>query len=500
MKSLVKYIYMPIIMFIALIFILALSQPQPAFASALERKLTDLQNALFEFEIDTMYHEVDKGYAQIVYKKTTIVSAKSERIAVASPPEEFRIVSVQPHYYEIEFELQGRMWRGYVPISSVRRQRLSADARTEFKRYLSLNGIEYYKPSGKYVTTALVEATTKILQGQALINEGRALVKSGQTATSVRPIEIDNRFSRNRATTLGQAKIKEGESKIAEGEKMVKEGKELEEEAREKQERVFKELALEIEQAMLDAFDEDDFIAVMEYGIMAKLLELDIVETSDYEEAAKKAIFYLSELEHEADMAFLAKDYRKAIEKYSQALTIVEDSDRLKLKLEKAKQAVDQTESETPEKAAAEEPIPAEPPPEKQGAELVDFKGNKVDAERLKTIQKGLKRVYGVDSNLTKESLAKLLQPDEAIGSIVNWELSITGYKPETKKSGIYTSDDVEFEWDRPPRGLSQGAKVKVIGELKDIENRKVGKKYKKFYIIEPDKVLFEDDPDYVYY
>ena len=70
---------------------MVLCHPEATFASAAERKLSDLEGVLFEFEIDKMYRDSDKGYALIQYPNTSITRA-SQRIAVAEPGEYFRIL------------------------------------------------------------------------------------------------------------------------------------------------------------------------------------------------------------------------------------------------------------------------------------------------------------------------------------------------------------------------------------------------------------------------
>jgi tetratricopeptide (TPR) repeat protein len=483
---------------------IVLCLPIETLASAAERKLSDLQSVLFEFEIDKMYRDSDKGYARIEYPRTSITRS-SQLIAKADQGEYFRIVGVRANHFEIEFELKDDrlqnfvLWRGFVPKSHVYWRALSEESEIEFTRYLTRNRLQYNKSTQSYLIADLFEAARSINTGQALMREGEALIKSGETSTSLHSI-ADERFKTRRTAPLGQSKIREGERKIAEGEKMLKEGREAEQKALEKQEKVMKELTLDIGQAMQIEFADDNFLDVVEYGAMARLLGLDISTASEHLDLSKKAVFYLSEFEHEGDMAYLAKDYEEAAENYSNALTISEDNTRLKLKLGKAGKVIEESgiaEPKTPDKAPDDK---TGPPPDDRSPELVDFKGNKVDADKLKRIQDGLEQVYEVDADMTKESITQLLQPDDAIESTINWELSITGYKTVTKSIGMYICDDVEFEYDKPLSGLKKGAKVKVVGKVVEIDNRKVGKKRRNVYIIDPDLVFFQDDPDYIYY
>lgn len=481
--------------------------PMDALASAADRKLSDLQSALFEFEIDKMYRDSDKGYARIEYPQTPITRS-SQLMARADKGEEFRIVGVRANHFEIEFELRDDrlqnfvLWRGFVSKSHVYWRPLSEDAGTEFTRYRNRNRLKYDKTTKNYFIVDLFDAVRRINTGQALIREGEALIKSGETSTSLHSI-ADERFKTRRTAPLGQAKIREGERKIAEGEKMVKEGREAEQKALEKQEKIMKELTLDIGGAMQVEFADDNFLDVVEYGVMAKMLGLDISTASEHLDMSKKAVFYLSEFEHEGDMAYLAKDYDEAAENYSNALTISEDDPRLKLKLAKAGKVIEksgETEAKTPDTAKPDKADQVEPQPEDGSSETVDFKGNKVDPVKLKRIQDGLEQVHDVKTDLTKESITQLLQPEDAIETVINWELSITAYERVSKNYGKFTCDDVEFEYDKPSSGLKKGAKVKVVGKLVKIDNRKFGKKRRKIYIINPDLVIFEDDPDYIYY
>lgn len=138
---------------------------------------------------------------------------------------------------------------------------------------------------------------------------------------------------------------------------------------------------------------------------------------------------------------------------------------------------------------------------EKAESGMVDHNGRQVDAKKLNRIQRELETVYQVDEELTLDELKKRLQPEKEKGTVVNWELTIKSFSSTTGNRGIYKCGDVEFEWTEQPE-LKRDAKVRVVGEFVKIDPRKVGKKKIKIFILKPffGKVIFESDPDYIYY
>jgi len=598
--------------YIFVLFLLALAflwTGQYAAAINAGEKLEELEEILVRFEIDKAYRdEPDNGYVQVTYP-VSICNKSGNAIARARAGEEFKVIGIGTNFYLIEFEMRGRLYRGYILKTSVRRSALSAEGRTEFDRILKQYKLIYY--NNAYVYSDLVVANNKILQGHAKIRDGQDFIRRGETISSKSP--IGDAPIHQSSKVMGQKLTEQGDALVTEGEKLVKAGEEMIEKAKDEDERTRNRLSLDLEKVVETAFEDDDFDEVAMFTVIARALGVDTADILDYDRVARKVKFYVSEFESEGDMAVASKKYDKAVASYHNALELVPDNRLLRVKLERAKielnkeglveyegKWVSKDEAErlemeskglvkhgdewiTPEEKKEREQskegkqlfegiyltpeqietqkmtrdgyekyngkwmkpeeietqkeieagmvqlpngkwVPKEDkeamaakekdlvkyngqwmtPEEKEQREredqgLVEHRGQWVNAEKLEDIQKKLNRVYKVDPTITIDELKALLRPKKKLGSMVNWEVTIQSFTPKDGQ-GVYSCDQVEFEWETPPSDMKQGAKARVVGELTKFDSRKVGKNTITVYVLEPLEVIFDSDPDYIYY
>jgi len=380
---------------------------------------------------------------------------------------------------------------------------MSPTGTREFRRLLLSHRLVPYR--GTYVDFDIYDAYGKISEGNNLIEEGQSYVNRGELIKSKVP--IDRRQHTDEVNQrIGNQMVIKGKALIEKGEKLIKDGERLIEGSRKSAKKAVELLSIDLENLIERSFSKNYYEQVIQYNLMAEKMGIFLVDMLQYIDLSKEVVYFVSLFEKVADDAVTLGNNNTAQEYYKKSLELDHDNRMVAMKLNRISEEIFLPGEKSPsaseiktDTSQATDPIKNTESPKKEPEGLIEHNGAMLNARKLRNIQKILDRVYDVDKSFTFENLQKLISPEDKIGTVVLWEVSITGYKPD-KNGGTYQAGHIEFFWTTPPEGLTKGSKAKVIGELSKMESRKVGKKFEKFYILIPEEVIFETNPDYVYY